>query len=100
MDNHAPVIDDATTTSGSVHELDGASVPGDNIAQGAILFTDADASDVHGISITGVSASGVTSGVTALSLPLSLVEPCMWHCCSPACSQHAVMATAFNGCGA
>src|SRR5258706_412113 len=74
MDNHVPIIDDSSIVSGSVHELDGTA-PAGNVADGAILFTDADVSDVHSLPITGVTASGVTSGLPDAQALLGLLTP-------------------------
>ncbi|HEX7884269.1 MAG TPA: VCBS domain-containing protein, partial [Afipia sp.] len=62
--NHGPIIDAATTATGSITEL--ASTTNSTTADtatGSIKFTDADVPDTHTATITSVTASGVTSGL-------------------------------------
>jgi VCBS repeat-containing protein len=68
--NDAPAIDAASVTGGAVGEADGA---GPDSAAGTILFTDADLSDVHGVTVGSVSASGVTAGLPDAAALLALL---------------------------
>ncbi|MBV8765718.1 MAG: VCBS domain-containing protein, partial [Hyphomicrobiales bacterium] len=68
--NDAPVISSGTQ-SAAITELTGTL--GSNTADtasGAVTFTDADLSDTHAVSITGVTTSGVTSGLPAAATVL------------------------------
>src|SRR6185437_9737102 len=49
--------------TGAVTEQPGTNNPGDDTVMGTITFTDVDLSDHHTVTVTGVSASGVTSGL-------------------------------------
>ena len=61
--NDTPVITSSAQT-GAITEADG--VTGSTVldtASGAVTFTDVDLSDTHAVTITGVAATGVTSGL-------------------------------------
>jgi VCBS repeat-containing protein len=70
--NDAPVIASTTTAARSLTERSGltGSVLADT-ATGAIKFTDPDNGDVHTLTVTGVSASGSTTGVPSSATLLS-----------------------------
>jgi VCBS repeat-containing protein len=64
--DHAPVLASGSVVTGTASELPGltASTTRDT-ATGAILFTDADTTDTHVLSVTAVSAAGATAGLPA-----------------------------------
>ena len=66
--NDAPVIATGTTATGAITER--ANLTGSTLADtasGTIKFTDVDLSDTHTASITGVTATGITSGLGSVS---------------------------------
>ena len=73
--NDGPVIAAGTTLTGTITEL--ASLTNSNTvdsAAGTIEFTDLDRSDSHTASVASVAASGVTSGLPATGVLLSLLS--------------------------
>ena len=69
--NDVPVITSSAQT-GSIIDIahtTGSSTP--DTASGAVTFTDADLSDTHCVTITGVTESGATSGLACQSAVLS-----------------------------
>lgn len=74
--NDAPsVVSSGTTVTGAVAEqagLTGATTP--DTASGGIAFVDADLTDTHTASITGVTTSGNTAGLPANSALLSMLS--------------------------
>jgi len=59
--NHAPVIDESTIADGLVSELAGTFQSSTlDSASGTLRFSDADVSDTHKVSVSSVSATGVT----------------------------------------
>ena len=71
--NDTPVITSGAQT-GTITELSGTlgSTTLDT-ASGAVTFTDADLSDTHTATVTGVSTSGVTTGLPTSATLLELV---------------------------
>ncbi|MBR0934092.1 VCBS domain-containing protein [Bradyrhizobium jicamae] len=61
--NDAPVITSAPQTATIAEAPDTTNSSTPDIAAGAIAFTDPDLSDTHSVTITGVTESGVTSGL-------------------------------------
>ena len=71
--NDAPVIVSASTTAtGAITEQNVASTTVDT-ANGVIVFNDVNVDDTHAISVSGVTASGVTSGAPSSATLLSLL---------------------------
>jgi VCBS repeat-containing protein len=69
--NDQPVITSGAQT-GSITELTGQTGSTSNdTAMGAVTFTDADLSDTHTLSVTGVTISGTTSGLPGNATLLS-----------------------------
>jgi len=59
--NHVPVIDESTIADGLVSELAGTFQSSTlDSASGTLRFSDADVSDTHKVSVSSVSATGVT----------------------------------------
>jgi VCBS repeat-containing protein len=73
--NQAPLIAAGTIATGAVSELTGVSGATTlDTASGAIRFTDANPADLHNTSVTGVTVSGVTSGLPASTTLLALIS--------------------------
>jgi fibronectin-binding autotransporter adhesin len=68
--NDAPVITSSAQT-GAITECEGTlNSTSEDTACGTVTFTDADLSDTHTVTVTGVTASGVTSGLPSSSATL------------------------------
>jgi VCBS repeat-containing protein len=65
--NDTPVIAGGAQTGSITEAADVHNSPALDTAQGTIHFADVDQSDTHDVTITGVSASGVTSGLAGYS---------------------------------
>jgi VCBS repeat-containing protein len=61
--NDAPVVTSATPTAAITEALATTNSATPDLANGAITFTDPDLTDTHSVTITGVTASGVTTGL-------------------------------------
>src|SRR4029453_17334931 len=69
--NDTPLITSGAQTGAIVELADthGSATP--DTASGAIAFTDADLTDTHDVTITGVAASGATTGLANGAIQLS-----------------------------
>ena len=65
--NDEPVITSSIESGSPITERAGTGLATADTALGAVFFTDADLSDTHTVTVTGVAASGVTSGLPANS---------------------------------
>jgi len=72
--NDAPVVT-STAQTGSIQELtDTTDSTASDMASGTVTFTDVDLTDTHSVTITGVSAAGVTTGLADNETVLKWLE--------------------------